>query len=160
MSEAPYPIEDADLDWVLALNQAHVAETSDLTRASLSRMVEEAAYARCVDAPGAFLLVFDQTADYDSPNFLWFRERYDRFLYVDRIVVAATHRRRGLAKTLYEDLFDVARALGHAHVGCEVNSDPPNPGSDAFHEALGFEKVGEARLIGRGKSVRYLSKPL
>jgi predicted GNAT superfamily acetyltransferase len=41
-------------------------------------------------------------------------------------------------------------------VCCEVNSDPPNPLSDAFHAALGFREVGRAFLPDRGKSVRYL----
>ncbi len=43
----------------------------------------------------ALLLAFDQAADYDSPNFLWFRERFPRFVYVDRIVVAGEARGRG-----------------------------------------------------------------
>jgi hypothetical protein len=37
-------------------------------------------------------LAFDQHARYDSPNFLWFGARYPRFVYVDRIVVAASAR--------------------------------------------------------------------
>lgn len=152
----PSPIAGGDLDWVLGLNQAHETETSPLTPARLAAMVDAAFYARAAEAPGAFLLAFDQAAAYDSPNFLWFRERFERFVYVDRIVVAGTHRRRGLARALYDDLFAVARAAGHERVVCEVNSDPPNPGSDAFHAALGFETVGEARLEGRGKTVRYL----
>jgi hypothetical protein len=44
-------------------------------------------------------------------------------------------------------------------IGCEVNSDPPNPASDAFHERLGFAEVGRAALPGGTKLVRYLSRP-
>ena len=51
----------------------------------------------------------------------------------------------------------VVRAAGHARVVCEVNSDPPNPASDAFHAALGFAEVGQAVLATQGKVVRYLS---
>ena len=65
--------------------------------------------------------------------------------------------RKGLAARLYDALFDAARAAGHSHVVCEVNSDPPNPGSDAFHFARGFEIVGEAHLDDRGKTVRYMA---
>ena len=108
----------------------------------------------------AFLLGFDQNGDYDSPNFIWHRDRFARFLYVDRIAVAATHRRRGLAGTLYKDIFAFTAARGLERVVCEVNSDPPNPASDAFHDALGFQVVGEAFLGDRGKTVRYLSKEL
>ncbi|TIP69850.1 MAG: GNAT family N-acetyltransferase, partial [Mesorhizobium sp.] len=72
------------------------------------------------------------------PNFLWFRERYPRFVYVDRVVVAGEARGRGHARRLYEDLFDHALRAGQTIVTCEVNAEPPNPASDAFHAALGF----------------------
>ncbi len=105
-------------------------------------------------------MAFDQDADYDSPNYLWFRERYPRFVYVDRIVVAPAVRKRGLANRLYEDLFEAAIDAGHERVVCEVNSDPPNPASDAFHAALGFVEVGQASIHGGAKTVRYLARPL
>jgi len=105
-------------------------------------------------------MAFDQDADYDSPNYLWFRERYPRFVYVDRIVVAPAMRKCGLANRLYEDLFRVAKDAGHDRVVCEVNSDPPNPASDAFHAALGFVEVGHASIHGGTKTVRYLARPL
>ena len=156
----PRRIETPDLDWVLALNQEHVTELSPLTAARLADLVVAARYARALDPQAGFLLAFDQDADYDSPNFLWFRETLDRFLYVDRVVVSAKQRGKGLARAFYEDLFRAAADLGHAAVVCEVNSDPPNPASDAFHAALGFAVVGEARLEARGKSVRFLRRDL
>ncbi|MEM7424672.1 MAG: GNAT family N-acetyltransferase [Pseudomonadota bacterium] len=153
-------ISDADLDELLALNQEHVTELSALSRDELARLVRDAFYARRPDDGLAFLLVFDQTADYASPNFLWFRDRHERFVYVDRIVVSPQERGRGFAKALYEDLFAKAEAASHTRICCEVNSDPPNPGSDRFHEAMGFAEAGEARLEDRGKSVRYLERVL
>ena len=42
---------------------------------------------------------------------------------------------------------------------CEVNAEPPNPASDAFHAALGFTEVGQATL-NRGKVVRYFARLL
>ena len=90
----------------------------------------------------------------------WFRERYPRFVYVDRVVVAAEARGRGHARRLYEDLFDHVRRAGHTIVTCEVNADPPNPASDAFHAALGFSEVGDAVIHGGKKSVRYYAKPI
>ncbi len=113
--------------------------------------------ARAGDAD-ALLLAFDRDAAYDNPNFNWFKARYPRFVYVDRIVVAASARGRGLARALYLDLF--ARSAGHERVVCEINAEPPNPASDAFHAALGFAAVGSARLPGTGKTVRYFSRPL
>jgi len=95
-----------------------------------------------------------------SPNFLWFGARYPRFVYVDRIVVASSARGRGCARRLYRDLFQHAAEAGHERVVCEVNSNPPNPASDAFHAALGFVEVGTASVYDGSRTVRYLSHAL
>ena len=152
----PHPITPDLIPALHRLNQDHAVELSSLTQDKLEQLISLAAYAQCCD-DGAFLLAFDQDADYDSPNFLWFRERYPRFFYVDRIVVSPLRRGEGLARFLYDDLFKRARKAGQTHIVAEVNTDPPNPGSDAFHAAMDFETVGEARLEDRGKSVRYIS---
>jgi hypothetical protein len=149
----------ADLSAALALNAAHVTETSSLDEAALRRMLGEAFRAVTIDGGGALLVAFEQSAVYDSPNFAWFKTRFARFVYVDRIVVAARSRGRGLAGALYRDLFDAARAAGHTRVVCEVNVDPPNPASDAFHERQNFAEVGRAKLAN-GKTVRYLSRAI
>jgi predicted GNAT superfamily acetyltransferase len=145
---------------VLALNNEHAEELSWLEPARLSALISHAFYARRIGNLEAFLLAFDQDADYDSPNFLWFQARYSRFVYVDRIAVAAAARGRGHARSLYHDLFDAAANNGHDIVVCEVNSDPPNPASDAFHAALGFIEIGQAAIHSSTKSVRYFARSL
>ena len=153
-------VSPADQAAILVLNNEHAAELSWLEADRLSFLLKEAFYTRRIGALEAFILCFDQDARYDSPNFLWFRERYPRFVYVDRVVVAAEARGRGHARRLYEDLFEQARRAGHAIVTCEVNADPPNPASDAFHAALGFGEVGDAVIHGGKKSVRYWAKAI
>jgi predicted GNAT superfamily acetyltransferase len=143
---------------LLALNNAHAQELSWLEPERLEYLVGEAFLARRIGNLDAFLLAFDQGARYDSPNYLWFRKRYERFVYVDRIVVASAARGRGCARRLYHDLFDHAVRAGHDHVFCEVNLSPPSPVSDAFHAALGFVEVGTASVGNR--IVRYLSRAL
>ncbi len=147
-----------DIDWALPLNQAHVTELSSLTAPRFGQLRTRAFMASALGR-AAFLLTFDQDADYDSVNFHWFKARYPRFVYVDRIVVDDCARGQGAARTLYEALFAVARAAGHTLIVCEVNRQPPNPASDAFHARLGFSEVGEA-AIGAEKTVRYLLKKL
>jgi predicted GNAT superfamily acetyltransferase len=142
---------------LLALNNAHARELSWLEPARLRHLIEQAFLARRISDLDAFLLAFDQDADYDSPNFRWFCVRYPRFVYVDRIVVASSARGRGCARRLYQDLFEHAAKAGHERVVCEVNSNPPNPGSDAFHAALGFVEVGSASIHNGSKTVRYLA---
>jgi predicted GNAT superfamily acetyltransferase len=159
----PLPIEPVPAALqpaVLALNNEHAAELSWLEPERLAELLGEAFYARRIGSLEAFIMTFDQGACYDSPNFLWFRERYPRFVYVDRVVVAAEARGRGHARRLYEALFAQARGLGHSVVTCEVNADPPNPASDAFHAALGFREVGAAAIHGGQKTVRYYARRL
>jgi uncharacterized protein len=145
---------------LLALNNAHARELSWLEPERLQHLVEQAFLARRIGELDAFLLAFDQDARYDSPNFLWFCARYPRFVYVDRIVVAASARGRGCARRLYRDLFEHAAEAGHKRIVCEVNSSPPNPASDAFHAALGFVEVGTASVYDGSRTVRYLSHAL
>lgn len=148
------------LDALLALNNAHAAELSLLTSDAFAHMIGGAFCAARIGEADAFLLAFDQDADYASPNFLWFRARLPRFVYVDRIAVAPAARGRGLARSLYADLFAAAREADHTLVCCEVNSDPPNVASDAFHAALGFREVGAQAIHGGAKTVRYLERAL
>jgi predicted GNAT superfamily acetyltransferase len=145
---------------LLALNNEHAQQLSWLTPARLEYLVGQSFLARRIGNLEAFLLAFGQDARYDSPNFLWFCARYPRFVYVDRIVVASSARGRGHARRLYDDLFRHAVAANHTRVVCEVNTEPPNPASDAFHAALGFVEVGTASVYGGSRTVRYLSRAL
>jgi predicted GNAT superfamily acetyltransferase len=147
-------------DALLALNNTHAQALSWLEPKRLQHLVGQAFLVRCIGSLDAVVLAMDQDADYDSPNFQWFRARYTRFVYVDRIVVAAAARGRGYARLLYADLFDRALRAGHERVVCEVNSRPPNPQSDAFHAALGFAEIGSASIHNDSKTVRYLERPL
>jgi len=147
-------------DAMLALNNAHARELSWLEPERLAHLIEHALLVRRIGHLDGFLIAFDQDACYDSPNFLWFRARYPRFVYVDRIVIAAQARGRGYARRLYHDVFAHALKAGHDRVGCEVNSRPPNPLSDGFHAALGFAEVGQASVYADSRTVRYLSRTL
>lgn len=161
MSGAIVPLlADAALDRLLMLNNEHAEELSLLDMAGFEHLIGQAFLAlRAGDGDG-FLLAFDQDAEYASPNFIWFRDRFVRFVYVDRVVVAPHARGAGLARAFYARLFDQSKSAGHERVVCEVNSDPPNPASDAFHAALGFKSVGSAAIHGGAKTVRYLERAL
>ena len=148
----------ATRDAILTLNNQSVRETSHLQRSTLDAMIASARVAICVEPAAAFLLAFAEDDAYDGRHFHWFRERYDQFLYIDRVVVGDRHRRAGLGRSLYADLFRRAEHLGQKRVVCEVNATPPNPTSDAFHAAFGFKPVGSATMNGGSKVVRYLMK--
>ena len=143
---------------LLDLNNAHAGHTSLLTPAAWRRLVGSAFEAISIDPPASLIITLDQDAEYDSPNFKWFRDRFSHFVYIDRIVVADSHRGRGLASSLYRELQRRALFAGHDRLVCEVNVVPPNLTSDAFHASMGFDEVGRAELNDGAKTVRYLVK--
>ena len=143
-----------------ALNNVNMQETSFLANDDWRALVAGSFAATCTTGAAALLIALDQDAEYGSVNFKWFQSRRRRFVYVDRVVVSERARGQGLATCLYRDLFARARVAGHDHIVCEINLDPPNRGSDAFHEEMGFVEVGRAELRPGGKIVRYWEKLL
>lgn len=163
MTRGAPPIRHAgsrDLEWMLALNRVHEEALSPLSRDELAHLVDAAKLAFVADTALGFVVCFDQTADYDSPNFNWFRERYDRFLYVDRIAVDTGQRVRGVGSALYDRIITETTRLRYPLICAEINTRPPNPVSLAFHERQGFKTVGEADLPMRRKTVCYMTRSL
>ena len=160
MTPAPVDLDEFDREALLALNNDHAVALSFVTAERFAELAKRAVYLRGFAPALGFLMAFDQDAGVSGPNYAWFKARYPRFVYIDRVVIATEGRRQGLAQALYTDLLAKAAATGHTAVGCEINSDPPNPASDAFHAKLGFETVGTARLADRDKTVRYLVRTL
>jgi predicted GNAT superfamily acetyltransferase len=152
----------ADYPDILALNQSALPHVNRISTDDLAGFAEQSCYFRIVrdnEELAGFLLAFSQGAIYHSPNFIWFRDRYPRFVYIDRIVVAPTHRRLGIGRLLYADLERFASE--HASdLTCEVNLTPPNPGSFVFHERAGFVEVGRQHTDGGEKLVCLMSKDL
>lgn len=146
---------------MLLLNNAHAKETSHLDEVALTALLATSFYALGIDqGAGALLIALDQDAAYQNPNFQWFKDRYQSFVYIDRVIVAPAARGQGIAAKLYRDLFTEAVQAGHLRVVCEINIDPPNPASEAFHKSMGFLAIGEATIHNGTKTVRYFEKML
>jgi predicted GNAT superfamily acetyltransferase len=146
----------ADFDPILALNEASVSLLSPLSPERLTDLHAQAALHRVVEREGeviGFLLAFREGAAYDSPNYRWFAERYPRFLYVDRVVVADAARGHGVGALLYRDMFEFAAASAAGLVTCEFDVDPPNPASERFHARFGFHEVGRQWVADGRKQV-------
>ena len=142
-----------DFPALLALNAESVHYLSPLDLDGLRRLHALSAYHRVLSegsSVAAFLLALREGTDYASPNYRWFDARYPRFLYIDRVVVAATHQGQGLGARLYEDLFHFAREHGIDRIACEFDVEPPNEASRRFHARFGFAEVGSQGL-GDGK---------
>ncbi|WP_337053361.1 GNAT family N-acetyltransferase [Pseudoxanthomonas sp. USHLN014] len=152
-------VAPTDLPALLALNNAHAAALSWQTPTQFAQLIGMACFARTCGQADALLIALDQDAVYDNPNFAWLSARFECFVYIDRVVVAEHAQGRGLAGALYEALKQQARLQEQTRLVCEINLDPPNPGSVAFHQRLGFEQVGQADLPS-GKRVGYFACPL
>jgi predicted GNAT superfamily acetyltransferase len=152
----PRTIAPDDVPALAALNDAAVPAVNRLGADGLAAHVPRCTVAVTVPdddgAPLAFLLALAPGTDYDSENYRWFSLHRPGSLYVDRIVVAPHAHGRGLGRLLYAAVEDRARELGLTEITCEVNLEPPNPGSLAFHGRLGFVQVGEQ--VTKGGSVR------
>jgi predicted GNAT superfamily acetyltransferase len=143
-----------DVPQLVRLNNRNVPAVSPSDVGGMSALLaaSEAAIAVVDEAAPSivlgFALLFRAGADYASENFRWFEARGGAFLYVDRIVVDDDSQNTGAGRLLYDRIFDHARGLGLGEVTCEVNVEPPNPGSMRFHERLGFSEVGRQSTKG------------
>ena len=151
---------------ILDLNEAFVEVLAPLDRERLERLDLLATYHRVAldrDELAGFVLAFGCETCHDSVNFRWFAARCSSFLYVDRVAVSASRQGSGVGHLLYRDLFGFAAREGYDRVTCEIDTDPPNPRSERFHESFGFAEVGSQRVeyvAGKPKRVSLRSAPV
>jgi predicted GNAT superfamily acetyltransferase len=154
------PITEADVPAVLGLNHRHVELLSPLDAERLLWLVGVSDHADVVEVDESvvgFVVTMAPGSEYDSDNYCWFASRYgESFYYLDRIVIAEEMRRRGLAAFVYDAMEEIAQGFGRMTL--EVNVDPPNLGSLAFHERRGYREVG--RLGDPGHVVGLMAKEL
>ena len=147
-----------DFSRISDINAAEEEKTSRIDLARLAQLDHWADYHRVAvvdDEVIGFLLVMSEASDYDGDNFRWFVERYDRFLYVDRVVIDQAYTGQGVGSALYGDLIEFAATQGCPALCCEINVSPPNPVSHAFHAHFGFKEVGRSAAAGAQKVVSY-----
>lgn len=161
------PLQAADVAVVTALNDAEVPRVGHLGAGGLEALLVHADQAVVAERAGevvGFAVAIAPGADYGSLNYRFFEarvaERGSDHLYLDRIVVAATARRQGIAGALWDAVEERARATGRAELTCEVNVRPANPGSLAFHLGRGFAEVGRQETGGGAITVALLAKPV
>jgi predicted GNAT superfamily acetyltransferase len=152
------PITETDRADVLALNEAHVELLSPMDDARLDYLLDHSDRAEVIDVDGAFagfVMTFASGSAYDGENFGWFTARFADFTYLDRVVLHEDFRRRGLGSQVYDEL---EASSGRPLFALEVNLDPPNDASLAFHHARGFVEVGQR--VSSGHLVSLFLKTL
>ena len=149
----------ADLPAIERMNQAHRPAVGDLDAAATLRLFEMSIYLQCAvdgDRVAGFLLGLGPGADYPSLNYAWFSERYDSFVYVDRIVVDEGYRSQGAGKALYDDFAAFGREREVPVMLAEVNTRPRNEGSLRFHAREGFRDVGTLTSDSGGRLLVFV----
>jgi len=152
----------ADHAAVLALNNTAVPHVNALSAEEFAWLASHANFFRVAeDAEGlvGFTMVLPSGLDYWSDNYKWFAARFDRFLYLDRVVVDERGRGRGAGRALYDALFAFG-AGAWPRVTLEVNLRPPNPGSEVFHQRLGFTTLGVREYNDGANAVLMMERVL
>lgn len=135
----------ADHAAILAINDQSVPGVSAFDPAKLEMLAaasDPLLVAVGEDGVAGYLIAFTPDAQYQGACFRWFRENRPGSLYIDQVAIGASARRRGAGAALYDAVEEAALARDLERLTCEVNLDPPNPESMAFHAARGFQQVG------------------
>jgi predicted GNAT superfamily acetyltransferase len=153
-----------DLEVIHRINEAAVPAVGTETIEDLGLIAEQSTIALVAEVDGTvtgFCLVLAPGAAYDSINYLWFNERYEQFVYLDRVAIRPEFQGRGLGRAMYAEVARLAREQHPAatHFTLEVNLRPRNEQSLAFHARLGFEEVGRQET-DYGTRVSLMTKPL
>jgi predicted GNAT superfamily acetyltransferase len=147
---------DGDVPALAVLNDAAVPAVNELGEDGLRGHLPACELALVAESPDGeplgMLLALAPGADYASENYRWFEQNEPGSLYVDRILVVPEAQGLGIGRAMHAAALQRAQDLELSQVTCEVNVEPPNPGSLLFHTRLGFSVVGE--LSTKGGTVR------
>jgi uncharacterized protein len=153
-------IRPGDLQEVLGINEESSPSVYQLTLADAERLTTDATLAWVAVADqliAGYLIAFIGSAIYAGEEFAWFKARGRDFVYVDQVALAPSYRGRGVGTMLYSELERWGALQLCRSLNCEVNLDPPNPGSLAFHRSYGFIEIDRMHTSD-GRHVALLQK--
>ena len=149
-------LSTSDIEAMWDINEQGLPGTGKVSKPEIAKLLEFSSLSVGAYDQGellGFVICLPPKTEYGSLNYAWFNQRFEAFMYVDRIAVAQQHRNQGIGSMLYEQVIASSDEQG-VPVAAEVNSTPPNPGSMRFHERFRFKEVGE--LHHQEKSVMML----
>ena len=89
-----------------------------------------------------FAFVMDNKSEYQSLNYKYFKNKYNDFLYIDRVAFIDKFQRRGYGTITYDEIHKLSKKL-NSLLCCEVNTFPLNKESMDFHRKYGFSVIEE-----------------
>src|SRR5882724_6375960 len=158
------PLADGDRAALLRLNADNWPAVHTLDEATLGQLLGFGGHHLvAADRSGGvlgYLLSFSSESGYDDTEIGELRRRLvEPFLYICQVAVARAHRQRRIGRAFYQAMTDIARRQGVGILCCDVNTNPPNPDSFAFHRRLGFAEIGSG-IASNGMAVAFLAKNL
>lgn len=150
---------EVDLPVVWQINQENIPAVGDETLEALTEIFQQSGIALSAVAGArviGFCLVLDPGQKYESPNYTYFCERLDDFVYLDRVAVTGEFQGKGVGAALYRHVEQSTDAQWFA---LEVNTKPRNEGSLRFHAREGFVQMEELETRP-GKMVSLMVKKL
>jgi len=145
---------------ILRINEEFVHWLSPLDEDGLNDLLNLAHYKKQIHDADGVLIGYAHDVDYDHKNLRWLRARFEKFFYIDRIILSSGAQGKGFGKKLYANFEAEAVKRGLPRLVCEVNVKPNNPGSHKFHDRLGFRAIGDVDYPIFDAVLRYYEKPL
>jgi len=163
-------IVSTDVTRVLEINNVNTPGVSELTLSELETDIKNCLHALAIDNEHgevcAFCITFAPDAPDAGANHQWFADRFESFVYLDRIAIDSKYQNRGLGALLYQTVEQrMLDSAEHSLLCCEVNLEPPNPGSLRFHKRIGFTEFDQrpyndfdrVSLLGKYISKEFIS---
>jgi len=156
--------ETKDLQSILRINEESVHFLAPMDEARLHMLQSWSACIRVAEYEGkaaGFLVTFEDGSDYDSVNYHWFSTHLKKFVYIDRIVIDQAYRGKGIGQQFYTHLKDTqnhTQPQSCFWLAAEIDIEPRNDRSLAFHKQQGFVEVATQRAgLGKQVSLQVLS---
>ena len=157
------PATEQDLDYILTQNAENVHYLSPLDADAVRRIPEQGGSVNILwnrEHRVGFLISYGANGSYESVNYQWFQQRLKAFRYIDRIVIDQAYRGRGFGDSCYQSLIDQSRRDKLCWLTAEIDIEPSNPGSLAFHQKHGFTEAGQQAVQNGKKRVSLQILPI
>ncbi len=147
---------------ILQINAESVPGVAALDESEFVRLMAMPNHHVAIESPNhlvvGYALAFNSNAPYDGEEFQIFQRKLLKpFIYIDQVATRIDSRRMGIGSAIYDALENEARLCDASTLCCEVNIDPPNPESMAFHQKRGFSQ-SEILATADGRRVALLIK--